>query len=304
MTTPLTRRPLLFVAFVLVQLHTTAQSSIRTKTAIDTALMEGDDHIDKFYNENKPMPGSMWYGTNFSDARVRAALTPLDSLPDEVNLRLVRKPEEFAFPVKNVITSPYGWRWNRCHRGVDILLRTGEPVRNCFPGIVRIARSMGGYGNVIVVRHYNGLETVYGHLSQIKVRPRQIVNAGDTIGLGGSTGRATGPHLHFEVRFQYETFDPEWILDFKTYSLRTRRLHLDKSYFGISQPKGNAPLAYKADKSIVKERPVAPRPLYYTVNKGDTLDGIASRYNTTKEHIKSLNNNLTRIKPGQKIRVQ
>ncbi|MBP5189547.1 MAG: peptidoglycan DD-metalloendopeptidase family protein [Bacteroidales bacterium] len=253
----------------------------------------------------------MWrifYRDNLAGNLVRPRMMPLDSLPDEINLKLLKDSATFCFPMKNIITSPYGWRerWQRPHRGVDILLRTGDPVYACFDGVVRIARPMGGYGNLVVLRHENGLETVYGHLSKIKVRPRQRVKAGDIIGLGGSTGRSTGPHLHFEVRFQYEPFDPEWILDFSNYTLRTRRLHLDKTYFGISRPKDRKTPIFKADKSIFKERPFRekPREVYYEIKNGDTLERIAMLHSTTVEQLKELNPKLKKAKAGLKIRVR
>ncbi len=196
----------------------------------------------------------LWYD-GFPHQRVNPlGRTQLDMMPDEINIKLVNDTTEFCFPVKKSKTSNYGWRWERGHHGVDIGLRVGDPVHCAFSGIVRVARPMGGYGNCIVVRHPNGLETLYGHLSKINVKPNQHVAAGDVIGLGGNTGRSTGPHLHFECRFLYQTFDPEWILDFSTFSLRTRRLHLDKSYFGIHKPHKGKTLEYKADESIIKEQ--------------------------------------------------
>lgn len=224
-------------------------------TAIDSALAAEDELIDVYYDASIPPPSMLWYGRNLSGARVRLRDLKMDSLPDEITIRLIKGDEKFCFPVKNIITSPYGWRmrWNRPHRGVDIRLNTGDPVRAAFNGVVRIARPMGAYGNLVVVRHYNGLETVYGHLSKINVKPLQVVRAGQVLGLGGSTGRSTGPHLHFEVRFQYEPFDPEWILDFSNYTLRTRKLYLDKTYFGIRRPRQGETLEFKADKSIVPE---------------------------------------------------
>ncbi|MCR5423584.1 MAG: peptidoglycan DD-metalloendopeptidase family protein [Bacteroidales bacterium] len=283
-----------------------------TEKAVDSALMKGDDLIDLFYDESKPLPSALWYGNTLLSTRVRQQVLPLDSLPDEINIRLIKEDNEFCFPVKHVRTSPYGWRWNRPHRGVDIALNVGDPVHCAFPGVVRIARPMGGYGNLVVVRHYNGLETVYGHLSKINVRPKQLVRAGDVIGLGGSTGHSTGPHLHFEVRFEYEAFDPEWILDFSNYSLRTRRLHLDKTYFGITAPKGkNCDLAYKADKSYVKEDPRKYRQegkkkeQYHTVKSTDTYDMLALQYSTTVEKIKKLNPDAPKkLKTGMIIRVR
>lgn len=276
---------------------------------VDTAVMHGDEAIDKFYNDNKPLPSSMWYGNNFPSNRVRVKVMPLDSLPDEINIRLIKSEDEFCFPVKKVRSSPYGWRWNRPHRGVDIALNVGDPIHCVFPGVVRIAQPMGAYGNLVVVRHYNGLETVYGHMSKIKVKPRQIVSAGTVLGLGGSTGHSTGPHLHFEVRFQYEAFDPEWILDFSNYSLRTRRLHLDKTYFGITMPRGKHPdLYYKADKSFVKERPhnsSGKKVVTYTTQYGDTYEVVARRYKTTPEEIHRMNPTAPKkLKPGVKLQMK
>lgn len=264
----------------------------------------------KFYegDGSEVLLWQLFYHDNFSGAAVKLRNLSMDSLPDEVNIRVIRDSSEFYFPMKNILTSSYGWRpkFNRAHRGVDILLRTGDPIRACFPGVVRIARPMGGYGNVVVIRHQNGLETVYGHMSKILVKPRQIVKAGEVIGLGGSTGNSTGPHLHFEVRFQYEPFDPEWLLDFSNYTLRTRRLHLDKTYFGISVPKGNKRPIFKADKSIIKEAPIRTqqREIYHTVKPEDTLKLIAMQHSTTVEKIQELNPGLKKVKTGMRIRVR
>ena len=195
----------------------------------------------------------LWYDA-FPHHRVNPlGRTQLDMLPDEIILKLATDSAGFCFPVRNQKTSNYGWRWQRGHHGVDIALRTGDPVYAAFSGIVRVASPMGGYGNCVVVRHPNGLETLYGHLSKINVRPNQEVSAGDILGLGGSTGNSTGPHLHFECRFLYQTFDPEWILDFNNFTLRTRRLHLDKTYFGIRQPGSGRESHHKPDASLIKE---------------------------------------------------
>lgn len=214
--------------------------------AIKEAAKVQEDGSDKLW-----VP--LWYDA-FPHHRVNPlGRTQVDMLPDEINIKLVDDSNGFCFPVKNNKTSNYGWRWHRGHHGVDIRLRTGDSVYCAFGGVVRVATRMGGYGNCVVVRHPNGLETLYGHLSKISVQPNQHVAAGDVLGLGGSTGNSTGPHLHFECRFLYQTFDPEWILDFDSYSLRTRRLHLDKSYFGIHQPRKGQDDEFKADLSIIKE---------------------------------------------------
>ena len=211
----------------------------------------------------------MWYDA-FPSNRVNPhGRTKVDMLPDEINIVLIRDSADFCFPVKDSKTSPYGWRWHRGHHGVDIRLRTGEPIHAAFGGTVRVAARMGGYGNCVVLRHPNGLETLYGHLSKINVRHGQQVAAGEVIGLGGSTGNSTGPHLHFECRFLYQPFDPEWILDFNNYGLRTRRLHLDKSYFGIRKPRKGEDLEYKADSSKIRESKKNRKAQATTINHKD-----------------------------------
>ena len=238
---------------------------------------EAKTAADKTKTDVKEAPAShaeafmvpLWYDA-FPHNRVNPlGRTRPDMLPDEINLLLARDSTDFCFPVKGTKSSPYGWRWHRGHHGVDIALKTGEPVYAVFGGTVRIASRMGGYGNCIVLRHPNGLETLYGHLSKINVKPNQPVAAGDIIGLGGSTGNSTGPHLHFECRFLYQSFDPEWILDFKNHSLRTHRLHLDKSYFGIRQPRKGESLDYKADGSLFREGKKRPKNQHTTINPKD-----------------------------------
>ena len=137
----------------------------------------------------------------------------------------------------------------------------------------------------------------------------QVVAAGQTLGLGGSTGRSTGPHLHFEVRFQYEPFDPEWILDFSNYSLRTRRLYLDKTYFGIRKPQRGESLVYKADKSIIPEqqaqtKPKSNKPVYASFKKGDTIESFAKRNYTTADKVRELNPDMKKPKSGTRLRVR
>ncbi len=124
--------------------------------------------------------------------------------------------ENFVLPFNGPITSRFGYRKGRSHRGIDIDLVTGDNVVAAMDGKVRFARYYSGFGNVIVIRHYNGLETVYGHLSKILVKPNTSVRAGHVIGKGGNTGRSFGSHLHFEVRYQNHTINPEYFIDFET----------------------------------------------------------------------------------------
>lgn len=144
-------------------------------------------------------------------------------------------------PVKGKLTSPYGWRarFGRMHRGVDLNLHVGDSVVSAFDGKVRVVRyEAGGYGHYVVVRHDNGLETVYGHLSRTLVKPGQRVRAGQLIGKGGSTGRSTGPHLHFETRFMGLAVNPEAIIDFENKVTHKDVFTFDKNSYERSQVYG------------------------------------------------------------------
>ena len=198
-------------------------------------------------------------------------------------------------------------RRGRRHQGVDLPLKVGDPIRAAFTGKVRISKYWGAYGNVVVIRHENGIETFYAHLSQRLVEQDQWVNAGDVIGYGGSTGRSTGPHLHFETRYKGFAFDPQWLIDFKTGHLRHRLFVLKKKYFSIysnyeqdfeDEIKNN-----EEDKAEDAEREAMR---WYTIKSGDTLGRIAINNGTTVSElcrINGINRNAT-LKIGKKIRVR
>lgn len=124
---------------------------------------------------------------------------------------------DFHMPVPGAVTSHFGWRpkFGRMHKGVDMRLSVGDTVRAAFSGKIRLTKFEGkGYGYYVVIRHDNGMETVYGHLSKFLVKPNQRIKAGQPIALGGNTGRSTGPHLHFETRYMGLAINPEKIIDF------------------------------------------------------------------------------------------
>ena len=134
-------------------------------------------------------------------------------LPDQYKIDL----RDFSMPTPSrVITSNFGARWGRQHKGLDIKVYTGDTIRAAFSGVVRMVKyEAAGYGKYIVIRHDNGLETIYGHLSKQIVKENQRVKSGDAIGLGGSTGRSTGSHLHFETRLCGVALNPALMFDFR-----------------------------------------------------------------------------------------
>ena len=138
----------------------------------------------------------------------------------------------YCMPHNGIVTSNFGWRprFGRMHRGIDLGLHMGDTILAAFDGKVRLTKfERGGYGFYVIIRHDNGLETVYGHLSRFLVRPYQTVKAGTPIALGGSSGRSTGPHLHFETRFMGMAINPSTIFDFEEKEIVNDRFTFVKS---------------------------------------------------------------------------
>lgn len=223
----------------------------------------------------------------------------LASLPSEVDLLLTDSLHGWACPIKGHVTSGWKFRRHRDHKGTDIALTTGDTIRAAFDGKVRVVREVadaGGYGNLIVVRHANGLETYYAHLSKHLVEENELVKAGEVIGLGGSTGRSTGPHLHFEVRYMGKPFDAERIFDFPNGQLRDTLFTLKKHYFNIYSHYGQT----DKESSQTTERVV------HIIRSGDTLGALARKYHTTVARLCKLNGisaNKT-LRLGQRIVVR
>jgi murein DD-endopeptidase MepM/ murein hydrolase activator NlpD len=212
-----------------------------------------------------------------------------EKFQDTVRLPLIfENPElDWCMPLEKMfVTSPFGlrrWKW---HYGDDIRLNTGDSVHVAFDGIVRMSRyDRYGYGYYVLVRHYNGLETLYGHLSKRLVKPGDIIKAGDVLGLGGSTGRSTGPHLHFEVRYQGNAIAPTDVFDFDALTLKEEELEITASTF-----------------EYLKE---ARKIRYHRVRSGDTLSHIGRRYGVSVSKLCRLNgisrNSVLRI--GQRLRI-
>ena len=152
-----------------------------------------------------------------------------NDLPEEIYLPLINKDEKFSLTWYGKINSEYGKRWGRQHHGLDVDLNIGDTVIAAFDGVVRYAQfTKSGFGNCVVIRHKNGLETIYGHLCKIDVVENQYVKSGQHIGLGGTSGHSTGPHLHFEMRYKDYSFDPQLLIDLSTQQLKTETVIFDK----------------------------------------------------------------------------
>jgi len=157
----------------------------------------------------------------------------LRNMNDTITLNLLSSYDPNVYlPQVGSITSYFGARWGKMHKGVDINLNTGDKVHAAFGGKVRYSKfNKGGYGNLVIIRHYNGLETYYAHLSKLLVSENQVVKAGEAIGLGGNTGHSFGSHLHFEIRYLDNALDPQMVFDFKHKKLKATTLKIHKSVF-------------------------------------------------------------------------
>lgn len=223
--------------------------------------------------------------TNWNSAHVMITRTDYSSLPENLPINLKEGNSEFVFPVKGQLLGQFCYRGRVPHTGVDIALRKGTPVYSSFDGVVRMAKSYGGYGKIVVVRHLNGLETVYSHLSKIKVKVNQKVKAGDIVGLGGRTGKATANHLHFETRYNGAAFDPMLMMDFGTYDLKNDTLVLHRvdflPKFKIIRSKKRGKSAVKINydengRQVTKAAALTNLPQETSINATDTLDAKLS----------------------------
>ncbi|MCQ2286784.1 MAG: peptidoglycan DD-metalloendopeptidase family protein [Bacteroidales bacterium] len=214
----------------------------------------------------------------------------------------------YCHPAKFRVTSNFGRRKRRMHYGIDLGYPTGTPVVAAFDGIVRISKgNAGGYGNLVVIRHYNKLETYYAHLSKRLVNPGQMVHAGDTIGLGGNTGRSYGSHLHFETRYLGTPFNPTKIIDFNNYQLLTDTLYIAQNAVKIQTPTEaeKRAIAAASQQSKSSGSSGSSGKVYHKIRKGETLSTIARKYHTSVSAIKRLNGMKSDfIREGKSLRVR
>ena len=240
----------------------------------------------------------------------------------------------YVMPIRgNYVTSHYGYRpqFGRTHKGVDLRAAIGDTVYSAFSGRVRLTRfERGGYGFYVIVRHENGLETVYGHLSRFLVKPDQYVKAGQPIALSGNTGRSTGPHLHFETRFMGYAINPEAIFDFANRCTHTDSYTFSKSTYTKARDYAPSKRYNQAKKSTTEEKETASKKSSkkeqpqatastkkstkesrdnsrstYQVQQGDNLTKIAKNNGLTVAQLKKMNGLTSdNVEAGKVLRVK
>ena len=294
---------------VLAAVPAVAQDLIARQAPIDRRMKRVDTlALQNLINrENEISPSAELYG-EWNNTYAHKAT----ELPDSFRIDL----RHFAMPTPSrIITSNFGPRWGRQHKGLDIKVYIGDTIRAAFAGKVRIVKyERAGYGKYIVIRHPNGLETIYGHLSKQLVTENQTVKAGQVIGLGGSTGRSSGSHLHFETRLCGVALNPAIFFNFReqditcdTYMFRRDTYRADGEE--ATRLRGKYKDTYtraEVTGSDEEPEPAAARSekQYHKVAKGETLSSIANKRGTTINKLCKLNHlrKNTRLRPGQMLR--
>lgn len=274
------------------------------------SVKDTQDFLDNlFKDEEEPELDIYTEGWNSRSVNAYAGLSVPDSKVIDVS--------EFAMPCPGYVTSPYGYRprFRREHKGIDLKLQIGDTVYAAFNGRVRLTNfERKGYGHYVILRHTNGLETVYGHLSKILVKPDQDVKVGEPIALGGNTGRSFGAHLHFETRYMGLPINPAAIFDFANQTVHTDTYTFDKRTYKKARnfdPAANTEYArqYQAThptRNVASASGSRSKSSSYTIRRGDTLSRIASRNGVTVRQLCKLNGLTTKskLRPGKKIRLR
>ena len=276
------------------------QAPIDTKMkAVDSVALHRLIDTESFYEAPAADLYDDWDNTH--------AHSHATELPDSFRISL----KNFCMPTDSrVLTSNFGSRWGRQHKGLDIKVYIGDTIRAAFDGRVRVVRYEGrGYGKYVVIRHDNGLETYYAHMSKQLVEEDQDVRAGDPIGLGGNTGRSTGSHLHFETRLCGVALNPALMFDFRNQDVVDDYYVFHKSTYQhdsqvATRLRGAGVGTGNEDVELATAAPAASyaqESRFHKVKKGETLYSIAKKRSTTVDTIMKLNHlkKNAKLKPGQ-----
>lgn len=299
--------------FCLAAQSVAAQDLLARQAPVDRRMKTVDTLALKsiIERENEESPAAELYD-DFNNNYAHKS-TPL---PETFTINL----RHFAMPTASrVITSNFGSRWGRQHKGLDIKVYVGDTIRAAWSGKVRVVKyEARGYGNYVVIRHPNGLETIYGHMSKHLVRENEEVRAGEPIGLGGNTGRSTGSHLHFETRLCGVALNPALFFDFRAQDVVADEYVFHKNTYERESAEasrvrgkigngGYSPAEVRGEVASTRnasESFGSGETLYHKVAAGETLASIARKRGVTVEQICKLNNisRDARIRPGRILR--
>jgi murein DD-endopeptidase MepM/ murein hydrolase activator NlpD len=272
------------IVFAWIGINVSAQDLLARQAPIDRKL-KAVDSVALLRQIKTEMAEYPAYGLYPEWSNAYAHTYKNVNLPDSFRIDL----SNFCMPTTHTrITSKFGPRRRRMHNGIDVKVYVGDTIRSAFAGKVRVVKNQGrrkGYGKYVIIRHENGLETVYGHLSKQLVHEDQYVEAGEVIGLGGNTGRSSGSHLHFETRLLGQAINPAFMFDFEKQDI------VADSYLYVK-------------RGVRKNGKVVAGVDYYKVRKGDSLSRIAAKTGVSVRQLCKLNGITTKttLRIGQVLR--
>lgn len=277
-------QPFILIFAIFISLSSGAQQiqpdiyPTQIESAEVDSLLNSLEELEGLSEDSLQNLDEVLYKNSWNCTQINYPTTALPSKSDTVEITFnIPGGNAYVHPVKGKVISKYGIRRGRMHTGTDIKLVSGDTVRCAFDGKVRLAKRFSGYGNLVLVRHTNGLETIYSHLKSISVKINDTIKAGDVVGLGGRTGRATTDHLHFETRLFGQHFNSEKYIDFENFSLRTEKIYYANRRFEIDKDK----LKKKPTTADAQMLASADGSTRHVIRRGDNLWTIARRYNTT-----------------------
>lgn len=277
-------QPIILILAIFLSLSSGAQQiqpdifPTQTESAEIDSLLNSLEELEGLSEDSLQNLDEVLYKNSWNCTQINYPTTALPSKSDTIEITLnIPGGNAYVHPVKGKLISKYGIRRGRMHTGTDIKLTSGDTVRCAFDGRVRLAKRFSGYGNLVLVRHTNGLETIYSHLKSISVKINDTIKAGDVVGLGGRTGRATTDHLHFETRLFGQHFDSNKYIDFENFCLRSDKIYYANRRFETDKDKLKRKPS-PADEQMLTSADGATR---HVIRKGDNLWTIARRYNTT-----------------------
>lgn len=290
-------------------------------TAVVSVLQDMDD-IEMggrdFIQETYQIPGYSLYDQYWDTEHICSRHLAIPFGGNPLRIILVQSNNNpFFYPCigNNTVVAAYGMtKGGQFHTGVDLAVKEGSPVKCCFDGVVRMARFYGDYGRVVVVRHYNGLETVYANLGKIMVKPGQILQAGDIIGASGKSSKTGAEQLHFETRFMNECFNPAMFIDFDYMELIDNTLILNEVDLAVEkEDEGKQELGYQPEKPSngnnegqSQQSQAEGQAEYHIVKAGETMYRISVQHHIPLTKLLQMNNmkEMDVIDVGQKIRIK
>lgn len=296
------------VMLILVSAPALAQDLLARQAPVDRKMRAVDTLAIRAIIEREEIanPAAQLYQDDWNNVYAHRAT----ELPDTFRINL----KNFCMPTTSrVVTSKMGPRWGRQHKGIDVKVYIGDTIRAAFSGKVRMKKyEAAGYGKYLVIRHPNGLETIYGHMSDWLVEEDQMVKAGQPIGLGGNTGRSTGSHLHFETRLCGVALNPALMFDFvnqdvtadyyvfrkNTYERESVAINnATRSEGDAAEYAASAPASQNSNNKFGEAK-------YHKVSAGETLTSIAKRRGVTVNDLCKLNHITkdVKVRPGQILR--